>query len=186
MVESALIFGYGITNTWLERTGAKPGDPYTTKQIQHIGIAVMFWFAGLVGMALESRRVRRLLSLATFSDGSRALGNEPTSYSGSFNPFPAVVIGVTGAAMAAHHQRYQFAIQVHALWGNLLVAFSVLRCVTYVFLWLRPPPSERSVLPSRPPSEVLASFFLACGGLVFIASSEPIIFGTMRHGKGEE
>jgi hypothetical protein len=30
---------------------------------------------------------------------------------------------------------------------------------TYVFLWLRPP---RSILPSMPPTEALASFFLAC------------------------
>lgn len=39
-VESFLIFFYGITNTWMERFGAHPGDPYTAKQIQHIGIAV--------------------------------------------------------------------------------------------------------------------------------------------------
>lgn len=39
-VESFVIFLYGITNTWMERFGAHPGDPYTTKQIQHIGIAV--------------------------------------------------------------------------------------------------------------------------------------------------
>ena len=39
-VESAIIFLYGITNTWMERFGAKPGDPYTTKQVQHISIAV--------------------------------------------------------------------------------------------------------------------------------------------------
>lgn len=39
-VESFVIFLYGITNTWMERFGANPGDPYTTKQIQHIGIAV--------------------------------------------------------------------------------------------------------------------------------------------------
>jgi len=25
---------------WMERFGAHPGDPYTTKQIQHISIAV--------------------------------------------------------------------------------------------------------------------------------------------------
>ena len=39
-VESLVIFTYGITNTWMERFGAHPGDPFTTKQIQHIGIAV--------------------------------------------------------------------------------------------------------------------------------------------------
>lgn len=39
-VECLLIFIYGITNTWMERWGAAPGDPYTTKQVQHISIAV--------------------------------------------------------------------------------------------------------------------------------------------------
>lgn len=41
MVECAVIFTYGITNTWMERMGAKSGDPYTVKQVQHISIAVM-------------------------------------------------------------------------------------------------------------------------------------------------
>lgn len=39
-VESFVVFLYGITNTWMERFGAHPGDPYTTKQVQHISIAV--------------------------------------------------------------------------------------------------------------------------------------------------
>lgn len=39
-VESFVIFLYGATNTWMERFGANPGDPFTTKQIQHISIAV--------------------------------------------------------------------------------------------------------------------------------------------------
>jgi hypothetical protein len=38
--ESLVVFLYGVTNTWMERFGANSGDPFTTKQIQHIGIAV--------------------------------------------------------------------------------------------------------------------------------------------------
>lgn len=41
MVECAVIFVYGITQTWMERIGAHAGDPYTVKQVQHISIAVM-------------------------------------------------------------------------------------------------------------------------------------------------
>lgn len=183
-VESFVIFFYGITNTWMERFGALPGDPYTTKQIQHIGIAVMFWFAGLVGMGLESRRLRRWLaavstaSLMASNRNSDAIA-EPASYVASFNPFPALVIGVTGAAMSAHFQTYLFQVQIHALWGYCLTGFAFLRCLTYVFVWISPP---RSVLPSRPPSEALASFFLACGGLIFIMSDEEITFAAMRRG----
>lgn len=194
MVESAVIFTYGITNTWMERFGAHQGDPYTTKQIQHIGIAVMFWFAGLVGMALESRRVRRWLTTpvrvldvsSTYyqhdeHEREKVSKIDALRYICSYNPFPAIVIGVTGAAMSAHHQDYLFAVQVHALWGNLLVTFAVLRCLTYAFLWINPP---RGGLPSRPPTEALASFFVACGGLVFIASTEQVVFAAMRHGRG--
>ena len=44
-VESFVVFLYGISNTWMERFGAKPGDPYTTRQVQHISIAVSLFFS---------------------------------------------------------------------------------------------------------------------------------------------
>jgi len=186
-VESFVIFLYGATNTWMERFGAHTGDPFTTKQIQHIGIAVMFCFAGLIGMGIESKRIRGWLAASTFASiGTQNMVEdvirEPPSYRGSFNPFPALVIGVTGAAMAAHAQTYLFQVQIHALWGNLLVSFSVLRCFTYFFLWLSPP---KSILPSRPPTEALGSFFLACGGLVFMFSTEEVTIAAMRRGRDD-
>jgi hypothetical protein len=75
----------------------------------------MFWFGGILGMALESTTVRDWLgsSIMTFNN-SRVLSREtvsvPPSYVASFNPFPAMVIGVTGAAMAAHSQTYLFQV----------------------------------------------------------------------------
>ncbi len=76
----------------------------------------MFCFAGLVGMGIESKRVRKWLASSVFASSSiprdipqEALA-EPQSYMGSFNPFPALVIGVTGAAMAAHAQTYLFQV----------------------------------------------------------------------------
>ncbi|KAJ3790501.1 hypothetical protein GGU10DRAFT_282077 [Lentinula aff. detonsa] len=186
-VESLVIFIYGITNTWMERWGARPGDPFTTKQIQHIGIAVMFWFAGLVGMAIESKTVRQWLAASTISALNPSKRDqeavaEPPTYIASFNPFPALVVGVTGAAMAAHAQTYLFQVQIHQLWGNLLLAWSVLRCLTYFFLWLGVP---RSMLPSRPPTEALGSFFLACGGLAFMFSTEELTIAAMRRGRDD-
>ncbi|GJJ07633.1 hypothetical protein Clacol_001837 [Clathrus columnatus] len=179
-VESGVVFLYGITNVWMERFGAASGDPFTTKEIQHISIAAMFWFAGFLGLALESSRLRSWLSARSLS--AMKVDDQitpPPSYAGSFNPFPALVIGVTGAAMSAHHQTYLFQVQVHALWGFFLTAGAVLRCLTYFFLWLRPP---HSILPSRPPTEALTSFALACGGLTFIMSTEQITFAAMRRG----
>ncbi|KAG2146682.1 hypothetical protein DEU56DRAFT_785860 [Suillus clintonianus] len=181
-VESLVIFLYGITNTWMERFGVHSGDPYTTKQVQHISIAVMFWFAGLVGMGIESKRVRRWLAAPALAALGPAETSEPPSYRGSFNPFPALVIGVTGAAMSAHAQTYLFQVQIHELWGQLLLGFSVLRCLTYFFVWLGPP---RSILPSRPPTEALGSFFLACGGLMFIFSTEEVTIAAMRKGRDD-
>ncbi|KAJ7499057.1 hypothetical protein FB451DRAFT_1204097 [Mycena latifolia] len=179
-VESSLIFFYGITNTWMERFGANPGDPYTTKQIQHIGIAVMFWFAGLVGMAVESKTIRRWL--AALAVNTSEIVAEPATYTSSFNPFPALVIGVTGSVMAAHFQTYLFQVQIHTLWGNLLLAFAVLRCLTYFFIWVSPP---QSTLPSRPPTEALGSFFLTCGGISFMFSTEEVTIAAMRRGRDD-
>lgn len=199
-VECLVIFIYGATNTWMERFGAEKGDPYTVKQVQHISIAVMFWFAGLMGMLLESRKIRDLISLPVLlshsssqrRSRSRGSSNDelaeaqttlPPSYSFSFNPFPALVIGVTGLAMAAHHQDYVYEVEIHMLWGNLLAGFSALRILSYFLLWLRPPTS--SALPSRPPTEALASFSLAAGGFVFMLSSEEVSYAAMRNGFGD-
>jgi len=186
-VESLVIFCYGASNTWMERFGVKAGDPFTTRQIQHISIALMFWFAGLIGMGIESKRIRKWLASSALTSTKMSMSFQgaildPPSYSGSFNPFPALVIGVTGAAMAAHAQAYVFAVQIHELWGNLLVAFAVLRFLTYFFLWLSPP---QSILPSRPPTEALGSFFLACGGLVFMFSTEEVTIAALRRGRDD-
>lgn len=179
-IESGVIFIYGITNVWMERFGAAPGSPFTTKEIQHISIAAMFAFAGFLGLALESSRARDWLSTRSASVvKSDERITPPPSYAGSFNPFPALVIGVTGVAMSAHHQAYLFQVQIHALWGYLLAGFGAFRILTYFFLWLRPP---HSVLPSRPPTEAVASFFLTSGGLAFIFSTEQITFAAMRRG----
>lgn len=65
-------------------------------------------------MAIESRLIRKWLAHSVFpssspsSNAPQELVAEPQSYMGSFNPFPALVIGVTGAAMAAHVQTYLF------------------------------------------------------------------------------
>ncbi|KZW04447.1 hypothetical protein EXIGLDRAFT_599150 [Exidia glandulosa HHB12029] len=179
MVESFVIFLYGASNTWMERFGAQPGDPYTTKQVQHISIAVMFWFAGLIGMAIESRTIRRWLSQSAPSAADQQVEGP------SFNPLPGLVIGVTGLAMSAHHQAYVFLVQIHTLWGTMLAAFAAFRWLTYFLLWTKNRTGRSpmaNIEPSRPPTEVLASFFLACGGLVFALSMEQVGFAAMRAG----
>lgn len=192
-VECFVVFLYGASNTWLERLGSKSTDPYTVKQVQHISIAVMFWFVGLVGMGIESKALRSLIGSAVVhghpsstpaadAEGAVEAQTPPPSYASYFNPFPALVIGVTGVAMAAHHQDYVYEVQVHMLWGVMLAAFALFRMLTYFLLWLRPP---SSILPGRPPTEIIASFALTCGGLLFILSNEEVSFAAMRANFGD-
>ncbi|KAG8929418.1 hypothetical protein FRC01_004355 [Tulasnella sp. 417] len=185
LVESSVIFVYGATNTWMERFGAEPGSPYTAKQIQHISIAVMYFFGGAIGIALElgwltKGAKNKEVKKRWHEERGEEMDVQP--YRSSYNPFAALCIGVTGIAMAAHHQTYLFQVQIHVLWGTLLAAYTVARCLTYFFLWLNPP---RSTTPSRPPTEALASFLLTAGGLAFISSTEQIGFWAMRTGRDD-
>ena len=146
-MESLVIFLYGITNVWMERFGAAAGSPFTIKQMQHVGIAVsdllgvvqcvsfthlhskaMFWFAGFLGLAIESHRIRSWLA-APALERSRTPGtptDQPPSYVASFNPFPALVIGTTGAIMSAHHQTYLFQVVLTSV-TPILVCLTHLR-----------------------------------------------------------
>lgn len=89
----------------------------------------MFWFAGLVGMGIESKRVRRWLAAsatAAFDPADASIVSEPPSYRGSFNPFPALVIGVTGAAMSAHAQTYLFQVNLKSVPSiYMLIVFEI-------------------------------------------------------------
>ena len=142
-----------------------------------LALTSRFWFAGLTGILLESKNTRRFLSAMI---GRRGQVDDPPSYAFSFNPLPALVIAVTGLAMAAHHQTYAFQVSVHSLWGVLLAGGSTCRFLTYFFLWIRPP--VESTLPSRPPTEILTAFGWAAGGIVFMLSNEEIAFSAMRAG----
>ncbi|GAA5850460.1 hypothetical protein JCM8547_001882 [Rhodosporidiobolus lusitaniae] len=170
---------YGWAWNRMERFG-KTGA-WSIKDVQHTSIAIMFWAGGALGLMLESRTVRSWLSNSSAQASGRSIDSIPPPASASFpmNPIPAICIGLTGVAMAAHHQKYQFQVDVHALWGNLLGAFALFRLLTYFFLFLRPP---ASILPSRPPTEALASLCLTAGGVVFILSTEQATFAFMRHG----
>ncbi|KAH8925998.1 hypothetical protein BT69DRAFT_1331679 [Atractiella rhizophila] len=181
-VECFFIFIYGATQQFGERTGKTAADPVTVKELQHISIAVMMCYMGLLGLLLESKRIKNWLSLASVSRlNHRSLSEvqKPITYGYSFNPIPAVTIFLVGAAMGSHHQTYQFSTDIHKLWGNFLAVFGIARLATYVFLFLRPP---SSILPSRPPTELVAAFCLACGGVTFVESSEQVVFAAMRNG----
>jgi hypothetical protein len=83
---------------------------------------------------------------------------------------PALIILLLGMMMGSHHQTSMTSTMVHAQWGNMLVGFALARGMTYVLLFLRPP---TSYLPARPPTEIIASFCLMAGGLIFMLSVRP-------------
>ncbi|CCF37488.1 hypothetical protein CH063_08802 [Colletotrichum higginsianum] len=186
-VESALIFVYGSTNIFLEHLGNWGGE-YSAQDLEHISITVLFIGGGLVGMLIESSRVRDFLNTSvidaaavaperTYDDEERNTLQPPRQYSFSINPIPALVILLLGFMMSSHTQHSMTSSMVHKQWGNLLTGASFARGFTYVIMYLKPP---TSVLPSRPPTELLAAFGLISGGIIFMASASDTIQG-MEH-----
>ena len=129
------------------------------------------------GMLAESRRVRDWINQTALRPPPIALDKEypsgadewrlPRSQGVSLNPMPATIILLLGLMMSSHHQHSMVSTMVHTQWGMLLVGFSLARAVTYILLYINPP---ISILPSRPPSELVTSFCLISGGLVFMLS----------------
>ncbi|KAI7894363.1 uncharacterized protein EV154DRAFT_498522 [Mucor mucedo] len=157
MIESCLIFVYGITNTWMEHFGQD--SAWTHKDLEHASLAFMWWWCGLVGILVESRAIRRLLERSTTSTLS-------------LNPFPALTVLMTGISMGNHHQDTAYSTNIHFMWGLLLSCAAICRFITYISLYRNTP---NDTLPTRPPSELLGAFLLICGSILFMASNS----GTM-------
>jgi hypothetical protein len=107
------------------------------------------------------------------SSEAHKLRQQPKSYSTSLNPMPALIILLLGVMMSSHHQSSAVSTAVHKQWGNMLVGFSFARMATYLLLYISPP---TSIYPSRPPTELVSSFCLISGGLIFMASTKDIIY----------
>ena len=129
-------------------------------------------------MLIESTRIRDLLNTtvieAAHAHSERSHDDEeqqtlepPRNYEFSVNPIPALVILLLGIMMSSHTQESMVSSMIHKQWGNLLTGASFARGFSYVLMYLKPP---KSVLPSRPPTELLAAFGLTAGGIIFMAS----------------
>ncbi|PGH10220.1 hypothetical protein AJ79_05475 [Helicocarpus griseus UAMH5409] len=180
--ESFVIFLYGSTNVFLEHLSAW-GQAWSAQDLEHVSISVMFFGGGLCGMLVESKRVRDWMNTTIFpatvhADGlSQEAVREPKSQGVSLNPIPGLVILLLGLMMSSHHQQSMVSTMVHKQWGTLFVGFSLARAVTYIILCLKPP---TSLLPYRPPSELIASFCLISGGLIFMLSTKDIVDAMER------
>ncbi|KAG6003841.1 hypothetical protein E4U21_001640 [Claviceps maximensis] len=184
-VESGLIFIYGATNIFLEHLGGW-GEEWSPQDLEHLSITVLFIGGGLCGMMTASSIIQDFLYTGAHGGHSSPSPDEHTSEkchtSGArriaLNPVPALVIFLLGFLMSSHHQFTSTSTMLHRQWGYLLMGASFARGLTYLLLYLRPP---SSTLPSRPPTELLVSFGLIAGGLVFMASSSDTIEGMIHH-----
>ncbi|KAH7029345.1 uncharacterized protein B0I36DRAFT_244651 [Microdochium trichocladiopsis] len=182
-VEGFLIFFYGSTNIFLEHLG-NAGEPFSHQDLEHAAITVLFIGGGLLTMLIESNRIRDLLN--TTVEASAASGRQPEQaelerpdhYGFSINPIPALVILLLGIMMSSHTQADMTSSMVHKQWGNLLAAASFARGFTYIIMYMKPP---RSLLPGRPPTELLTAFGLIAGGIIFMASSEDTVRGMINY-----
>ncbi|RDW94055.1 Ytp1 family protein [Aspergillus mulundensis] len=175
--ESAVIFSYGVSNVFLEHLNGW-GGAWTATDFEHVSIAVLFFGGGLCGMLLESRRLKSwlnntILRAPTHLEAETAHAwSAPDTQEVSLNPMPALIILLLGMMMGGHHQTSMVSSMVHKSWGNMLIGFALARGVTYVLMYLKPP---SSYLPSRPPTEIVASFCLISGGLIFMLSARNVV-----------
>ncbi|KAK3346278.1 hypothetical protein B0T25DRAFT_571426 [Lasiosphaeria hispida] len=186
--ESALIFTYGATNIFLEHLGNWGGE-WSAQDLEHVSITVLFIGGGLFGMLVESTRVRDLLNTTVteaaqkapehvFGDKEHDELRDPETYPFSMNPIPALVILLLGIMMSSHTQESMISSMVHKQWGQLLTGASFARGFSYVLTYLKPP---KSIYPSRPPTEILTSFGLISGGIIFMASSSDTVDGMIHY-----
>lgn len=132
-------------------------------------------------MLIESKRLRTWLNTSVDLMPSRSeadpeeaheIRQHPRSYSTSLNIMPALIILLLGIMMSSHQQDSMVSQAVHKQWGTLLAGFSLCRAFTYLLNYLAPP---KAIYPSRPPTELAASFCLISGGLIFMLSTKDII-----------
>lgn len=177
-VGSFVIFLYGASNIWLDHLAAC-GSAWSAQDFEHVSISILFLGGGLCSILIESDKVRDFLNTTSVAspaahgfERAGELLTAPESYASSMNPFPGLIILLLGVMMSSHHQSSMVPTMVHKQWGTLFVGFALARAVTYIMIYLSPP---TSCLPSPPPSELISSFCLISGGLIFMASNKDTV-----------
>ncbi|KAF1934435.1 uncharacterized protein M421DRAFT_415464 [Didymella exigua CBS 183.55] len=173
--ESFVMWLYGVTNVFLEHLAAW-GKAWTAQDLEHVSISILFFGGGLLGMIVESNTIREILSNSVLSSQAlqdlKGISDQPHQYGFSMNPVPSLVIFLLGKMMSSHHQGSILSTAIHTQWGSMLIGFALARYLTYIIMYIVTP---TSFLPSRPPTEVIASFCLIAGGLSFIISNRDTV-----------
>lgn len=169
-MESLLIFTYGSTNIFLEHLSNSGGE-WSAKDLQHASIAFLYLGAGICGLLTEFKLnswKKSLFNKTTTSNKSLDLVTPGFSP----NPFPIFTIFWTGLLMSKHSQASSLSTEIHVQWGSLLTYGTFFRLLT--FLLMSYPPFQ-SNLPTKPLTELITSFCLLSGGLIFMESTDQVI-----------
>ncbi|SCU77983.1 LANO_0A01772g1_1 [Lachancea nothofagi CBS 11611] len=168
-IESFLIFFYGSTNVFLEHLSNEDGH-WHAKDLQHVSIAFMYIGCGLCGLITEYKlsEWRNQHSVNDRIPHSLMIGTPGFSP----NPFPAFTIFWTGILMSQHAQASATSTAIHVQWGYLLSYGSFFRLFTFLLLIWKPNKDEK---PARPFTELIVSFCLLCGGLIFMESTDQVV-----------
>lgn len=174
MIESSLILFYGCTNIFLEHL-ADAGKGWSAKDLQHASIAFMYIGAGLCGVITEiqlgSWRRTKFFDQVDNAVDTRSVSQVTPGFSP--NPFPVFTIFWTGLLMSQHEQSSELATKIHVQWGNLLSYGSVFRLFTFLMLTYYPLKDRAACFsPARPFTELIVSFCMMCGGLIFMESAD--------------
>lgn len=167
-IESFLILFYGCTNVFLEHLALKDGA-WTAKDLQHVLIAFVFMGCGLCGCLVEYK-----LSAWRFSRAQCGTECGKATPGFSPNPFPILTIYWMGVLMLSHEQASPLLTQIHTQWGNMFVVGCAFRLLTYVMEMLVPA-AKPVTEPRRPMTELIVSFALLCGGLIFMELCDPLV-----------
>lgn len=171
-VESFLIFFYGSTNVFLEHL-AGAGGAWTPKDLQHVSIAFMYIGTGLCGLLTEVKlNSWKFEHVMQHTEDARRENILQASPGYSPNPFPTFTIFWTGILMSQHAQASEASRMIHMQWGYLLSYGSFFRLLTFIILFLVP---NKDFRPSLPFTELIVSFCLLCGGLVFMESTDQVV-----------
>lgn len=181
MIESSMILAYGCSDVFLEHL-ANPGGAWNAKDLEHVSIAFIYLGAGLCGVITEIklshwRYERAMADLKKYNaDATTASENEVVKGFPGFspNPFPIFTVFWTGVLMSSHQQASQLSTSIHAQWGQLFSVGTIFRFLSYILMMLLPPRTSLT-LPTRPITELISSFALLSGGLIFIESSDQLV-----------
>ncbi|KAK6205555.1 uncharacterized protein RJT21DRAFT_4896 [Scheffersomyces amazonensis] len=209
MIESGLILFYGSTNIFLEHL-SDAGQEWSPKDLQHVSIAFIYIGAGLCGVITEfklatwryEKSIENLQNFERYTSIDNQIQSnvsKPGKKSKSIlskvssrimkaspgfspNPFPVVTIYWTGILMSSHQQASSLSTEIHVQWGQLFLMGCIFRFLTYILVLLTPPSTKSLTKPSRPITELVVSFSLLCGGLVFMESTDPVVLSFEYYG----